>query len=121
MRNVFEEIENSESVNKARERMEQSKARYADTVRAANKRKRTIETHHKIVMGGIVAKFFPECYNFEEQELLKVLDAALKTADFKRAVDEVKRNADKDNAKRPFTQGRGQNESEGENGEGEDE
>ena len=48
-------------------------------------------------MGGIVAKYFPECYQYEEKELNVILSAALASAECRQAVENVKRmekNAD---------------------------
>ena len=36
-------------------------------------RKRKAENRHKYMMGGIVAKYFPKCYAFDEQELNRIL------------------------------------------------
>ena len=48
-------------------------------------------------MGGIVAKYFPECYQYEEKELNVILSAALASAECRQAVENAKRmekNAD---------------------------
>ena len=55
------------------------------------------QNHHKYLMGGIVAKYFPECYQYEEKELNVILSAALASAECRQAVENVKRmenNAD---------------------------
>lgn len=117
MKDIFAEVDNSERVNKAKERMEQLKARYNEEVRAANQKHRKVENHHKFIMGGIVAKYFPDCYQFEEPELLNILQAAINSQDFKRAVEEVKRSAGNGAYSRPPIVHRAEYESEGEDSE----
>jgi len=113
MKDIFEEVDNSERVSRAKERAEQLKARYLEEVRAASKKHRKLENHHKYMMGGIVAKYFPECYKFEEEELDKILKAAMDTQDFNRKVEEVKRSAGNGAISRPYMSNRAEGENEG--------
>ena len=67
---------------------------------SAKRRMRNAGKHrtiNKYLMGGIVAKYFPECYQYEEKELNVILSAALASAECRQAVENVKRmekNAD---------------------------
>mgnify|MGYP000677108371 CR=1 FL=1 len=67
---------------------------------SAKRRMRNAGKHRTIIkylMGGIVAKYFPECYQYEEKELNVILSAALASAECRQAVENVKRmekNAD---------------------------
>ena len=82
--------ETSAAMDKALKNLEQAKARYEAERRKA-------QNHHKYLMGGIVAKYFPECYQYEEKELNVILSAALASAECRQAVENVKRmenNAD---------------------------
>ena len=37
------------------------------------------ENQHKYMMGGIVHKYFPECYQFDEQELNRIIASGMKS------------------------------------------
>ena len=87
----------SDSMSRALKNLEQAKARYDAEKRKANEKRRKEQNHHKYLMGGIVAKYFPECYQYEEKELNVILSAALASAECRQAVENVKRmekNAD---------------------------
>ena len=45
--------------------------------RVANEKKRKAENHHKYIMGGIIVKYFPDCYSYDEGELNRILSVAL--------------------------------------------
>ncbi|MDD7077253.1 MAG: hypothetical protein PUI42_03865 [Lachnospiraceae bacterium] len=40
----------------------------------------------KNMMGGIIVRYFPDCYQYEENELNEILSAALSTRDCKAAL-----------------------------------
>ena len=42
------------------------------------------------MMGGIVHRFFPECYDFDEQELNRILATAIKSDQCQRIIEIVK-------------------------------
>lgn len=90
MKNVFENIENNQKLDKAKEKLEQTKARYEAEIAKAKAEKRRVETHHKCIMGGLVVKYFAECYQYEEAELDKIIKAAVLSADCKNAVMKIK-------------------------------
>lgn len=54
---------------KAEEKLQRAANRLKAEKKKAGEEKRKQDTHNKIVMGGIVKKFFPECIYFEQDEL----------------------------------------------------
>ncbi len=40
-----------------------------------NEKKRKAENHHKYIMGGIIVKYFPDCYRYDEGELNSIYPA----------------------------------------------
>ena len=63
-------IENKEEVSrnleKALQALEQAKQRVANEKKKQNEKKRKTENHHKYIMGGIIVKYFPDCYSYDE-------------------------------------------------------
>ena len=53
--------ETSAAMDKALKNLEQAKARYEAERKKENEKRRKAQNHHKYLMGGIVAKYFPEC------------------------------------------------------------
>lgn len=90
MKNVLE-IEESKKLEQARIKADQAKAKYDDEIKKANAKKRSAENHHKYMMGGIIVKYFPECYLFEEDELNRIIKAGLATRECKIVIEEIKR------------------------------
>lgn len=82
--------ETSAAMDKALKNLEQAKARYEAERKKENEKRRKAQNHHKYLMGGIVAKYFPECYQYEEKELNVILSAALASAECRQAVENVK-------------------------------
>lgn len=87
-------IDNTKTVNKGLEkaqlRFEQAKQKLAEEVAKAKEEKRRAETHHKCIMGGLVAKYLPECYQFEESELNSIIQAAVQSSECRNAILKVK-------------------------------
>ena len=81
--------ETSAAMDKALKNLEQAKARYEAERKKENEKRRKAQNHHKYLMGGIVAKYFPECYQYEEKELNVILSAALASAECRQAVENV--------------------------------
>ena len=66
-------------------------------MRQSAKRRMRNAGKHRTIINIIVAKYFPECYQYEEKELNVILSAALASAECRQAVENVKRmekNAD---------------------------
>lgn len=71
--------QNSKEMENALRALEQAKARVANERKKLHEKRRKEENHHKYMMGGIIVKYFPECYQFDEDELNRILKAALAT------------------------------------------
>jgi hypothetical protein len=66
----------SKNLEKALQALEQAKQRVANEKKKQNEKKRKAENHHKYIMGGIVVKYFPDCYRYDESELNRILSVA---------------------------------------------
>ena len=55
-----------------------------------NEKKRKAENHHKYIMGGIVVKYFPDCYRYDEGELNRILSVALQTRECQQIISKIK-------------------------------
>ena len=94
--NMLQNNEKSAEVLKAEKIVEQAKARLAEAKRKASQQKRKEENQHKYMMGGIVHKYFPECYQFDEQELNRIIASGMKSEQCQRIIEIVKKeSADK--------------------------
>lgn len=81
-------------MDRAMKNLEQAKARYEEEKRKANAKRMKAENHHKYMMGGIIVKYFPDCYQYEELELNEILSAALSTRECKAAIARVRAAAE---------------------------
>ncbi len=59
--------------------IEQAKQRVANEKKKQNEKKRKAENHHKYIMGGIIVKYFPNCYSYDEDKLNRILSVVLQT------------------------------------------
>ena len=84
---MLQNNEKTAEVLKAEKIVEQAKARLAEAKRKASQQKRKEENQHKYMMGGIVHKYFPECYQFDEQELNRII-ASGRTVSAQREIPE---------------------------------
>ena len=80
----------SKVLEKALQALEQAKARVANEKKKQNEKKRKAENHHKYIMGGIIVKYFPDCYSFDEDELNRILSAALQTRECQQMITKIK-------------------------------
>ncbi len=53
----------SKNLEKALQALEQAKQRVANEKKKQNEKKRKAENHHKYIMGGIIVKYFLDCYS----------------------------------------------------------
>ena len=87
-------IENNNTVSKDLEKalqaLEQAKQRVANEKKKQNEKKRKAENHHKYIMGGIIVKYFPDCYSYDEGELNRILSAALQTKECQQVISKIK-------------------------------
>ena len=59
----------------------------------SQQRKGQMKTSISTWWGGIVHKYFPECYGFDEHELNRILAAAIKSEQCQRIIEIVKRES----------------------------
>ncbi len=80
----------SRNLEKALQALEQAKQRVANEKKRQNEKKRKVENHHKYIMGGIIVKYFPDCYSFDEGKLNLILSAALQTKECQQVISKIK-------------------------------
>ena len=85
--------EKSAEFLKAEKIVEQAKARLAEAKRKASQQKRKEENQHKYMICGIVHKYFPECYQFDELELNRIIASAIKSEQCQRIIEIVKKES----------------------------
>ena len=87
-------IENKQEVSKDLEKalkvLQQAKQRVANEKKKQNEKKRKAENHHKYIMGGIIVKYFPDCYRYDEDELNRILSVALQTKECQQVISKIK-------------------------------
>ena len=80
----------SRDLEKALQALEQAKQRVANEKKKQNEKKRKAENHHKYIMGGIIVKYFPDCYSFDEGELNRILQVALQAKECQQMITRIK-------------------------------
>ena len=87
-------IENKQEISKNLEKalqvLQQAKERVANEKKKQNEKKRKAENHHKYIMGGIIVKYFPDCYRYDEDELNRILSVALQTKECQQIISKIK-------------------------------
>lgn len=73
--------EKSSRVLQAEEKLKQAQANLNKVKRDERKKLRKEQDHHKFMMGGVVVKYFPEAYEFSEQEMNRIIACAFKNRD----------------------------------------
>ena len=87
---INNEVTVNKGVENAEKQLQQAKNRLTQEKKKANDARRRIENRHKYMMGGVVHKYLPECYSFEEDEMNEILKAALATQECKKVVSDIK-------------------------------
>ena len=87
---VENKVEVSKDLEKALQALEQAKQRVANEKKKQNEKKRKAENHHKYIMGGIIVKYFPDCYRYDEDELNRILSVALQTKECQQVISKIK-------------------------------
>ncbi len=83
-------VTTTKGVEAAEKNLQQAKNRLAAEKKKANEERRRIENRHKYMMGGVVHKYFPECYSYEEAEMNEILKAALGTQECRKVINDIK-------------------------------
>ncbi len=80
----------SRDLKKALQALKQVQQRVANEKKKQNEKKRKAENHHKYIMGGIIVKYFPDCYHYDEDELNRILSVALQTRECQQIISKIK-------------------------------
>lgn len=83
------EQEKSQKVIAAEEALRQAKARLSRVKKEEKEKLRKEQNHHKYMMGGVVAKYFPECFEFNEQEMNRIIACAFSLRDVQNMISRV--------------------------------
>ena len=70
--------EKSLKLQKAEEQVRIAHVRLAEVQREEKQKERDRQNRHKYMMGGTVAKYFPECYSFSQEEICRIIAGAFK-------------------------------------------
>ena len=108
---MLQNNEKTAEVLMAEKIVEQAKARLAEAKRKASQQKRKEENQHKYMMGGIVHKYFPECYQFDEQELNRIIASGMKSEQCQRIIEIVKKESVKAESEVAGDEGTGKSEN----------
>ncbi|MDE7430702.1 MAG: hypothetical protein K2N34_02110 [Lachnospiraceae bacterium] len=87
---IENKVEVSKDLEKALQILAQAKQRVANEKKKQNEKKRKAESHHKYIMGGIIVKYFPDCYRYDEDELNRILSVALQTRECQQIISKIK-------------------------------
>ena len=74
---------------KAMEKVKRANAELAKVVREEKEQTRKAQDRHKYMMGGCVVKYFPEAYDFSEQEMNRIIACAFSLKDVKNMIATV--------------------------------
>lgn len=88
---MISQEEKSKKVLLAEEKLAQAKAQLNKAKREHRAEIEKAKSHHKYMMGGAVAKYFPECYEFDELEMNRIIACAFQTRDVKNIIELVRK------------------------------
>lgn len=74
---------------RALERVKRANAELAKVRRDQRKQLKKEQDHHKFMMGGVVVKYFPEAYEFSEQEMNRIIACAFSLKDVRNMITTV--------------------------------
>ena len=74
---------------KAMEKVKIANAELAKVVREEKEQLRKTQDRHKYMMGGCVVKYFPDAYDFSEQEMNRIIACAFSLKDVKNMIATV--------------------------------
>lgn len=90
---INNEIKTTKGMESAQKALEQAKNRVALEKKKANEERRKAEDRHKYMMGGVVHKYFPECYYFKEEEMNEIIKVVFKTSEVQKNISNIKARA----------------------------
>ena len=85
----MEQKELSTKEQRALERVKRANAELAKVRRDQRKQLKKEQDHHKFMMGGVVVKYFPEAYEFSEQEMNRIIACAFSLKDVRNMITTV--------------------------------
>ena len=85
----MEQQQISPKKQKALEKVKRANAELAKVVREEKEHLRKTQDRHKYMMGGCVVKYFPEAYDFSEQEMNRIIACAFSPKDVKNMINTV--------------------------------
>ena len=85
----MEQQQISAKKRKAMENVKRANAELAKVVREEKEQLRKAQDRHKYMMGGCVVKYFPEAYDFSEQEMNRIIACAFSLKDVKNMITTV--------------------------------
>ncbi|MBO4908170.1 MAG: hypothetical protein J5476_02710 [Lachnospiraceae bacterium] len=88
---MMEQKEISQKELKAMEKVKRANAELAKVRREERKQLRKEQDHHKFMMGGVIVKYFPEAYDFSEQEMNRIIACAFSLKDVRNMIATVKK------------------------------
>ena len=83
--------EKSKKMERAEKKLRQAQAEYRKALREEKEKERKAQDHHKYMMGGVVVKYFPEAYDFNEQEMNRIIACAFSLKDVRNMIATVKK------------------------------
>ena len=83
--------EKSKKMERAERKLKQAQAEYRKALREEKEKERKAQDHHKYMMGGVVVKYFPDAYNFSEQEMNRIIACAFSLKDVRNMIATVKK------------------------------
>ena len=87
----MEQKELSIREQRALEKVKRANAELAKVRREQRKQLRKKQDHHKYMMGGCIVKYFPEAYDYSEQEMNRIIACAFSLKDVKNMISKVTR------------------------------
>ena len=82
----MEQKELSTKEQRALERVKRANAELAKVRRDQRKQLKKEQDHHKFMLGGVVVKYFPEAYEFSEQEMNRIIACAFSLKDVRNMI-----------------------------------
>ena len=81
--------EKSKKMERAERKLKQAQAEYRKALREEKEKERKAQDHHKYMMGGCVVKYFPDAYDFSEQEMNRIIACAFSLKDVRNMIATV--------------------------------
>ena len=87
------EITSSKGLDEALRKQEQVKRQIANEKKKLNADRRKKETHLKIIAGGIIHKYLPDSFLFEEHEMDEIIKTAFSCLEVQKVISDIRERA----------------------------